>query len=155
MSIAAITQKLLRIVFRTYMCFPGFQIQKKAFYWGPVCLPVTLNDRFLGNVAPSFTSIIVIGSGWDFLKIFPVVNKSSPPIPLFNHIHKISLGSVVKKIIAPSFSAIIIIGSVWIVSKIFPVVNKSSPTIPQFNHNHKVSLGSVVKEIIASSLQQS
>ena len=116
------------------MCFPSFQIQKKAFYWGPVCLPVTLNDRFLGNVAPSFTSIIVIGSGWDFLKIFPVVNKSSPPIPLFNHIHKISLGSVVKKIIAPSFSAIIIIGSVWIVSKIFPVVNKSLPPIPLFNH---------------------
>ena len=132
--------------------FSRLSSKKKAFYWGPVCLPVILNDRFLGNVAPSFTSIIVIGSGWDFLKIFPVVNKSSPPIPLFNHIHKISLGSVVKKIIAPSFSAIIIIGSVWIVSKIFPVVNKSSPTIPQFNHNHKVSLGSVVKKIIAPYL---
>ena len=31
MSIAAPAQKLLRIVFRSYMCFPGSEIQKKCF----------------------------------------------------------------------------------------------------------------------------
>ena len=49
MSIAAPAQKLLRIVFRTYMSFPGFANPKKVFYRGPVCLQVILNDRFLGN----------------------------------------------------------------------------------------------------------
>ena len=31
MSIAPPAQKLLRIVFRTYICFSGFQIRKKCF----------------------------------------------------------------------------------------------------------------------------
>ena len=31
MCIAAPAQKLLRIVFRSYMCFPGSEIQKKCF----------------------------------------------------------------------------------------------------------------------------
>ena len=48
MSIAAIKQKLLRIVFRTYMCFPGSEIQKKCFV-GDRC--VSLGDlKPLGNL---------------------------------------------------------------------------------------------------------
>ena len=41
MSIAPLAQKLLRIVFCTYICFPGFQIQKKCFV-GDRC--VSLGD---------------------------------------------------------------------------------------------------------------
>ena len=43
MSIAATAQKLLRIVFRTYMPFPSFQIQKSVFSGAGV------SPGFLGN----------------------------------------------------------------------------------------------------------
>ena len=48
-TIAAPAQKLLRIVFWTYMSFPGFQIQKKWFTGCSLCRAVILNDCFLGN----------------------------------------------------------------------------------------------------------
>ena len=41
--------ELLRIVFSDLYVFSRLSNPKKAFYRGPVCLPVTLNEGFLGN----------------------------------------------------------------------------------------------------------
>ena len=50
MSIAARAQKLLRIVFRTYMCFPVFQIQKKCGMGIAASKQNALRIRFLSPV---------------------------------------------------------------------------------------------------------
>ena len=47
MSLAPPAQKLLRIVFRTYMCFPGSEIH--VFLRGPVCVRGWRNRDLRGN----------------------------------------------------------------------------------------------------------